>query len=122
MSPVWSAVPIGVITAFCCNFSTKLKFYMNCDDGLDAFGLHGVGGYAGSCLTGIFAADYVATLDGVAVNSGRLDQPTLYPTWILTCWLHRVHASKSSQLILVFLHTPSSSHISSSISSISCLS
>jgi len=68
--PVWSAVPIGVITAFLCNYSTKLKFYMNCDDGLDAFGLHGVGGYIGSILTGFFAADYVAATDGATVIPG----------------------------------------------------
>jgi ammonium transporter, Amt family len=43
---------------------------MNADDGLDAFGLHGIGGYVGSILTGLFAADYVAALDGVTVIPG----------------------------------------------------
>jgi len=43
---------------------------MNCDDGLDAFGLHGIGGYVGSTLTGFFAADYVAATDGATVIPG----------------------------------------------------
>jgi len=42
--PVYFSPVIGIITAFCCNYSTKLKFYINADDGLDAFGLHGIGG------------------------------------------------------------------------------
>lgn len=68
--PVYFSPVIGIVTAFCCNYSTKLKFYMNVDDGLDAFGLHGIGGYVGSILTGLFAADYVAGLDGVTVIPG----------------------------------------------------
>ena len=53
-----------------CNYATKLKFYFNVDDGLDVFALHGIGGYAGNVMTGLFAADYVAHLDGVTVIPG----------------------------------------------------
>ena len=43
---------------------------MKCDDGLDCFGLHGVGGYVGSILTGIFATSYVTHTDGVTTIPG----------------------------------------------------
>jgi ammonium transporter, Amt family len=68
--PVYFSPVIGIVTAFRCNYSTKLKFYMNADDGLDAFGLHGIGGYVGSILTGLFAADYVPAMDGATVIPG----------------------------------------------------
>ena len=36
------------------------------DEGLDIFAIHGVGGFVGDLLTGIFAAQYVPALDGVS--------------------------------------------------------
>lgn len=35
--------------------STRLKYYLNIDDALDVFAIHGVAGIVGSLLTGIFA-------------------------------------------------------------------
>ena len=43
---------------------------MNVDDGLDVFSMHAIGGMLGSVMTGLFAADYVAHLDGVSVING----------------------------------------------------
>ncbi|ANB11904.1 ammonium permease MEP2 [Sugiyamaella lignohabitans] len=68
--PCWSAVPIGVITAAVCNFAFDLKKVLHIDDGLDVFALHGVGGLMGSILTGFFAADYIAALDGATQIPG----------------------------------------------------
>lgn len=53
-----------------CNLGTKLKTVFNIDDGHDVFALHSIGGTIGSLMTGVFAADYVAALDGVSVISG----------------------------------------------------
>ncbi|GMM30765.1 ammonium permease [Martiniozyma asiatica (nom. inval.)] len=72
--PVYFAVPIGVITAICCNYAVDLKEVMKIDDGMDVFALHGVGGFVGSVLTGLFAADYVAATDfGVEIDGGWLN-------------------------------------------------
>lgn len=72
--PVYFAVPIGVITAICCNYAVDLKHIMKIDDGVDVFALHGVGGFVGSFLTGLFAADYVAASDyGVDIDGGWLN-------------------------------------------------
>ncbi|KAF3910466.1 hypothetical protein ABW20_dc0108446 [Dactylellina cionopaga] len=68
--PIYTAVPIGVITATACNFAFDLKHLIKIDDGLDVFALHGVGGFVGNVLTGLFAADYVAALDGYSVIPG----------------------------------------------------
>ncbi|CAK7262681.1 ammonium transporter Amt1 [Sporothrix epigloea] len=68
--PAWSAVIFGVVGAVVCNFATKLKFYLGIDDGLDIFAEHAVGGIAGNIMTGLFAADYIAHLDGFSVIPG----------------------------------------------------
>lgn len=67
--PVYTAVVFGVVPAIVCNFAVDLKLIFQIDDGMDVFSLHGVGGFCGSVLTGLFAADYVAAMDGsVAAN------------------------------------------------------
>ena len=52
----FSAIAIGIATAFICYFAVavvKLKF--SYDDSLDAFGVHGIGGLVGVLFTGVFA-------------------------------------------------------------------
>ncbi|MFN7931107.1 MAG: ammonium transporter [Blastocatellia bacterium] len=51
-----AALAIGFIAGVVCFFSvTELKKALGYDDSLDAFGVHGVGGFTGAILTGIFA-------------------------------------------------------------------
>ncbi|KAI0470765.1 ammonium transporter [Xylariaceae sp. FL0804] len=66
----WAAVIFGVVGAIGCNFATKLKFFMGVDEALDIFAVHAIGGIIGNLLTGIFAADYVAHLDGATEIAG----------------------------------------------------
>ncbi|KAK0739514.1 ammonium transporter AmtB-like domain-containing protein [Apiosordaria backusii] len=68
--PPWSAVIFGVCGGIICNFATKLKFLIGIDEPLDVFAEHGVGGIVGNLLTGIFAADWIAALDGSTKISG----------------------------------------------------
>lgn len=53
-----------------CNAAVHLKYWLEADDALDVFAIHAVGGFIGELLTGIFAADYIAHLDGVTVIKG----------------------------------------------------
>lgn len=48
----------------------QLKYLIGADDALDIFALHAVGGFIGELLTGIFAANYIAHLDGVTTIKG----------------------------------------------------
>ena len=68
--PAWAAVVFGVLGAVACNFATKIKFWLHIDDSLDIFAIHGIGGLVGDLCTGLFAADYIAHLDGVTVIPG----------------------------------------------------
>jgi ammonium transporter, Amt family len=73
--PAWSAVVYGVVAGAACNYATKLKFLLHIDDSLDIFAIHGIGGLVGDLLTGFFAADYIAHLDGVTeIPGGWLNQ------------------------------------------------
>merc|ERR1712000_84351 len=60
----WGALIIGIVGGICCNFATKLKFLIGVDEALDIFAVHGVGGIVGNILTGVFAASWIAKLDG----------------------------------------------------------
>ncbi|EKD20965.1 ammonium transporter [Drepanopeziza brunnea f. sp. 'multigermtubi' MB_m1] len=66
---VYVAAIIGAMTAVCSFFATRYKNYISIDDGLDIFALHGVGGFVGDILTGLFASSWVPALDGASGNS-----------------------------------------------------
>ena len=58
---------IGLIAGVVCYGSVYLKSVLGYDDSLDAFGVHGVGGFLGAVLTGFFCAS--------AVNSAAVVAP-----------------------------------------------
>ncbi|KAI7906524.1 ammonium transporter AmtB-like domain-containing protein [Cokeromyces recurvatus] len=64
------AVAIGFLGACFCNLAVHLKHWLRYDDVADVFAVHGVGGYIGSLLTGLFAESYIAALDGSTEIAG----------------------------------------------------
>ncbi|KAJ2904442.1 hypothetical protein MKZ38_008115 [Zalerion maritima] len=64
----WAAVIFGIVGGIVCNFATKLKFLIGVDDALDIFAVHGIGGFAGNLLTGLFADSNIASLNGSEVD------------------------------------------------------
>lgn len=55
VDPTGSLV-VGIVAGVVCYWaSTSLKRALGYDDSLDAFGVHGVGGFVGAILTGVFA-------------------------------------------------------------------
>jgi len=61
----WGGLVIGLIAGLVCYGSVCLKPRFGYDDSLDAFGVHGVGGFLGAILTGVFCY--------AAVNSNGAD-------------------------------------------------
>jgi Amt family ammonium transporter len=77
VSPM-SALAIGFVAGVACYFAvTELKKRLGYDDSLDAFGVHGVGGFTGAILTGVFANSAINTVfkdaSGAALPSGLLE-------------------------------------------------
>jgi len=66
-----SAMILGVVAGVVCYVAcTSIKSKFGYDDSLDAFGVHGVGGFVGAILTGVFATKHVS---GDALKSGLLE-------------------------------------------------
>jgi Amt family ammonium transporter len=60
------ALLIGFAAGAACWFgATTLKRLIGCDDALDVFGVHGVGGIVGALLTGVFAAEAIGGKPGL---------------------------------------------------------
>jgi Amt family ammonium transporter len=54
------ALYIGIAAGIICYLATAyLKEWLGSDDSLDAFGVHGIGGFVGAVLTGVFAAPVI---------------------------------------------------------------
>jgi Amt family ammonium transporter len=70
----FGALFIGLIAASICYlFVAYIKPKLRYDDSLDAFGVHGVGGFVGAILTGVFATQFVTGEGG--------QQGALYGDW-----------------------------------------
>ncbi len=73
-----SALIIGFSAGVICFFAvTELKKRLGYDDSLDAFGVHGLGGFTGAILTGVFANSAVNTVykdaQGRALPTGLIE-------------------------------------------------
>jgi ammonium transporter, Amt family len=68
-----------------CFFSaTSIKRHLGYDDSLDAFGVHGVGGFIGSVLTGVFAS--VALGGSESISMGRQVGVQLLACAVAAAW------------------------------------
>jgi Amt family ammonium transporter len=70
---VWCGAAIGFITAVVVNLFENVNEWINVDDGLEVFKIHGIGGICGAFLTGIFATSSVSSLDGATLAPGGID-------------------------------------------------
>ncbi len=66
----WHGLVLGVAAGVVCYLAVALKASLTYDDSLDAFGVHGVGGFLGAVLTGIFCLKSVNSV--AVVNEGLL--------------------------------------------------
>jgi ammonium transporter len=55
----WAGLVIGLLAGLVCYAAVALKPVFKYDDSLDAFGVHGVGGFLGAVLTGFFCTKNV---------------------------------------------------------------
>jgi ammonium transporter len=88
------ALAIGVLAGLVCYAAVSLKPVLKYDDSLDAFGVHGVGGFLGAILTGVFV-------------SANLDQPVEGRMWLPLVQLIAASVSVAfafvGSVVLIFL-------------------
>ncbi len=53
--PIWASPIIGIVAGAACYMAVQWKNKMQWDDALDVWGVHGVGGFIGTILLGVFA-------------------------------------------------------------------
>ncbi|MGH9841143.1 MAG: ammonium transporter [Blastocatellia bacterium] len=101
-----SALAVGFIAGVACFFAvTELKKRLGYDDSLDAFGIHGVGGFTGAILTGVFANSAVNTVfkdaGGAALPSGLIEgNPKQVLNQLIACLVAIALGSVGSLIIL----------------------
>jgi ammonium transporter len=73
---IWGGLAIGLIAGVVCYVAVCLKPVFKYDDSLDAFGVHGVGGFLGAVLTGVFCYELVNSsgANGLIASGGKWDQ------------------------------------------------
>ena len=57
--PLWAAMVIGISAGAVCYLAVQLKNKLGWDDALDVWGVHGVGGFLGTILLGVFASSAI---------------------------------------------------------------
>lgn len=60
--PVWAAAIIGILSGVGCYIAVHIKNKLRWDDALDVWGVHGIGGFIGTIMLGVFASK--------AINAG----------------------------------------------------
>jgi len=68
--PIWASVAIGIASGFVCYYAVQLKNRLHWDDALDVWGVHGVGGFLGIILLGLFADTAINPAGGVGLVHG----------------------------------------------------
>jgi len=84
-----TAVLIGIISGIVCYFAVALKNKLDLDDALDVWGVHGVGGFLGIILLGIFASQSFnpgAGVDGLLAGNTSFFLKQVAATVISSIW------------------------------------
>lgn len=69
----WASLIIGFSSALIANGGCKMKHYLGIDDALDTFAVHGIGGFYGNVITGVFAQKWIGELDGTKIAGGWVE-------------------------------------------------
>lgn len=68
--PTWAAAIIGIMAGLICYYAVALKNKLKWDDALDVWGVHGVGGFIGTILLGVFASSTLNPSGGIGLVYG----------------------------------------------------
>ena len=102
VSPL-GAVCIGAIISGVCYLSANWRAKSPLDDSLDAFAVHGVGGFCGTILTGVFATSALAGIN-TAAKSGLLEgRVETLVTQIVACVVTAIYAMFVTFVLLKIL-------------------
>ena len=83
----WHGIVIGIVAGGVCFWAcTSLKQRLNYDDSLDVFGVHGIGGLAGTLMAGIFATSAIGGTAGLIEGNWMQPLLQLYGIAVTLLW------------------------------------
>jgi Amt family ammonium transporter len=83
----WHGIVIGIVAGALCYWAcTRLKNRLGYDDSLDVFGVHGIGGLAGTMLAGVFAVASVGGTAGLIEGHAGQVLTQLYGVAVTLAW------------------------------------
>uniref|UniRef100_Q07UM1 Ammonium transporter n=1 Tax=Rhodopseudomonas palustris (strain BisA53) TaxID=316055 RepID=Q07UM1_RHOP5 len=83
----WHGIVIGIVAGGICFWAcTSLKQRLNYDDSLDVFGVHGIGGLAGTLMAGIFATSAIGGTAGLIEGNWMQPLLQLYGIAVTLLW------------------------------------
>jgi len=103
-----SSLAIGFLTAVAANFATGFKVLLKIDDAVDGFAIHGIGGFVGAILTGLFADTRVTGFDGYSSGGGWFNHNYEQLGWQIASAVSAMAWTATVTYILLFVvdHIP----------------
>lgn len=93
----WAAIIIGFVASIVCYLAVLAKYKYGYDDSLDAFGVHGVGGFTGAILTGVFAQK---ALNSAGSDGALFGNPHQLVVQIIACAASGIYSGVLTFVIL----------------------
>ncbi len=106
--PVWAAALIGIIASTVSFFAVELKNRHGWDDALDVWGVHGVGGFTGTVLLGIFASK---ALNSAGANGLIFGGTSFFLKQLLIASLAAVYAFLFTYIMLWLINKITHVHV-----------
>ncbi len=102
--PLWASPIIGTAAGVSCYLAVQLKNKMNWDDALDVWGVHGVGGFVGTILLGVFAFSGTNAVTGQAYAGLIYGDVSFFMKQLITVIAASVYAFIFTYIMLILIN------------------
>jgi len=102
--PLWASPIIGVAAGVACYLAVQLKNKLKWDDALDVWGVHGVGGFLGTILLGIFAYAGTNAVTGQAYSGLIYGGTSFFMKQIITVIAASAYAFIFTYIMLIIIN------------------
>jgi Amt family ammonium transporter len=102
--PIWASPIIGVAAGVACYLAVQLKNKMNWDDALDVWGVHGVGGFFGTILLGVFAYAGTNVVTGQAYSGLIYGDVSFFMKQLITVVAASAYAFIFTYIMLIIIN------------------
>ena len=102
--PLWASPIIGIVAGVACYLAVQLKNKMKWDDALDVWGVHGVGGFIGTILLGVFAYAGTNAVTGQAYSGLIYGDFSFFMKQVITVVAASAYAFIFTYIMLILIN------------------